>query len=93
MKRTGKILEKVVLGADLSGEALPGIPLVEIAGEYRVLIENHLGVSNYSCHEVCVKVTYGTIRVLGEKLEIARMTKHQLVITGTIDDISLQRRK
>lgn len=93
MKRTGRILEKVVLGADLSGEALPGAPLVEIVGEHRVLIENHLGVSNYSCYEVCAKVTYGTIRVLGEKLEIARMTKHQLVIIGTIDDISLQRRK
>ncbi|MBR7123145.1 MAG: YabP/YqfC family sporulation protein [Oscillospiraceae bacterium] len=93
MKRAGKLLEKVVLGADLSGEALPGLPLLELIGEYRVLIENHYGVSNYSCNEICVKVTYGAVRILGDKLEIARMTKQQLVITGVIDHISLQRRE
>ena len=93
MKRTGKLLEKVVLGADLSGEALPGLPLLELVGECRVLIENHFGVSNYSCNEICVKVAYGIIRILGDKLELARMTKQQLVITGVIDDISLQRRE
>ena len=91
VKQQGKILERVVLGADLPGESLPGIPLVEIAGEGRVLIENHHGVIAYGCKEICVKVHYGHICICGMGLALARMTKHQLVVTGRIDSVSLCR--
>lgn len=91
MKQRGKLLERVVLGADLPGEALPGMPLVEIVGEERVLIENHRGVVAYGCKEICVKVRYGHLCVCGMGLELARMTKHQLVITGRVDSVSLCR--
>ena len=32
-------------GADLPAEPLPGVPVVEVAGENRVLIERHAGVT------------------------------------------------
>jgi sporulation protein YqfC len=91
VKQRGKILERVVLGADLPGESLPGQPLVEIVGECRVLIENHHGVTVYGCNEICVKVRYGQLCICGAGLELSRMTKQQLVITGRIDGVSLQR--
>lgn len=93
MKQKGKILDRVVMGADLPGETLPGIPLVEIAGQSRVLIENHHGVTAYGCTEICVKVHFGHICICGMGLELARMTKHQLVITGRIDSVSLCKRR
>ena len=92
MKQQGGFLERMVLGADLPGEALPTQPLVEIAGERRVLIENHDGVTAYGCCEICVKVNYGHIHICGTGLTLVRMTKQQLVITGRIDSVSLQRR-
>ena len=87
--RKYNILSRMSDAADLPLEPLPGIPLIEIAGERRVLIENHCGVTEYGCNEICVNVTYGKICVCGNKLELSRMTKHQLVITGYIEKISL----
>ena len=93
MKRRGNFLEKVIMGADLPGEVLPGQSLVEITGDCRVLIENHGGVTVYGCREIHVKVAFGKVCICGNNLELARMTKHQLVISGKIDCVSLQRGK
>ena len=84
--------EQVVMGADLPTETIPGQPLIEIAGQHRVLIENHQGVTAYGCSEICVRVKYGSIRVCGNQLSLARMTKDQLVITGDINAVTLLRR-
>ena len=83
--------ERAIMGSDLPGEAVPGLPLVEIMGEHRVLIENHKGVIGYGCSEICVKVKYGVLKICGNELTLARMTKHQLVISGIIDSVCLCR--
>lgn len=93
MKQRERLLQRMALAADLPVEALPGVPLVELAGERRVLIERHQGVTAYAREEICVKVSYGCICITGEGLELARMTKEQLVITGRIDHIQLFRGK
>ena len=67
------------------------VPLVEIAGERRILIEHHLGVRSYTEEMVRVRVRYGEIQVCGRDLCIARMTREQLVICGTIDAVQLVR--
>ena len=85
-------LERLADGADLSAEPLPGQPIVEIAGDRRVLIENHFGVKEYSREHIGVMVKYGVVRVSGCGLELIRMTKEQLVISGRIDCVTLARR-
>lgn len=92
MQQKGKILERLALSADLPGEYVPGLPIVEICNDSRVLIENHKGVTAYGCNEICVKVSFGTLCISGTCLALARMTHHQLVITGHIDGVSLKRR-
>lgn len=72
-----------------TAESLPRVPLVEIVGQRRVLIENHSGVMSYSAIEICVKVKYGVVCVCGEGMHLANMTKEQLVITGHIGEIKL----
>lgn len=91
MKQRARILERVVLGADLPGEHLPGVPLVELAGDRRVLIENHKGVTAYGRREICIRVNYGLLCICGTGLELAQMSRHQLVITGCIDTVSIRR--
>lgn len=93
MNHRRNIWERVVMEADLPGETLPGYPLVEIVGEGRVLVENHQGVTAYSCSEICVKVKYGCLCICGNELQLARMSKHQLVITGRIRGVSLHSRR
>ncbi|MBQ7801805.1 MAG: YabP/YqfC family sporulation protein [Oscillospiraceae bacterium] len=85
--------ERLVDGADLSGEPMPGVPVVELAGDRRVLIERHGGVTEYSGEKICVKVRYGTVAVCGCGLELTCMTREQLVITGRIDSLQLLRRR
>ena len=69
------------------------LPLVEIMGQSRVLIENHGGVMGYSRERILVRVGYGCVSVCGCGLELLRMTREQLVIRGKIEGVSLHRRE
>lgn len=92
MKRKGDWMQKLAEGLDLPSEPIPGMPLVEIAGERRVLVENHGGVCQYGPEQICIRVKYGTISVQGRGLELARMSREQLIISGRIDCVMLHRK-
>ncbi len=79
--------------AEETEEPLPGQPIVELAGDTRVLIENHFGVKAYGREKIIVRVKYGWVSICGCGLELQRMTKEQLIIRGRIDGIAIQRRK
>lgn len=91
MKRQKDGIRQLVKLHDLGDGVLPGVPLVEISGDRRVLIEHHQGVVAYGCHEICVRVRYGILSVSGSSLNLARMTKEQLVICGCIDGVRLMK--
>ena len=67
------------------------LPVVEIYGDRRVLIERHHGVCEYCDDKVVVKIKSGDLCVLGCGLQIAEMSKSQLVITGNIHGVTLKR--
>lgn len=71
---------------------IPGIPLIEIAGDHRVLIERHSGITEYNDNKICVRVKYGQVCVCGCGLTIAQMTCAKVVICGRIDNVTLIRR-
>ena len=85
-------LEKLMDGIDLPGESLPDQTLVEIAGERRVLVENHRGVTEYGTDRIRIQVKYGTLCVCGDGLEMKRMSRRQLIITGKVEVVNLVRR-
>lgn len=93
MKEKMHWLDRLSEAADLTGENPPGQPIIEVAGDRRVLIERHKGVVQYGSDKICVKVKFGTVCVCGSCLELARMTKEQLVISGRVDSVTLCRRK
>ena len=83
-KLTGTICE--------SNDGLPGVPIVELAGDHRILIENHRGVVEYGAEKICVKVKYGLLCICGWDMEMARMTNDQLVIVGEIESVTIKRK-
>lgn len=93
MKQYGTALERISGIIRDNTAALPGQPVVELVGDRRVLIENHIGVTEYGTERICVKVKYGQLSVCGYGLELVRMTKAQLVITGNIGSITIDRRE
>lgn len=92
MGRGRFLIDRLTEEAELTEQPLPGQPIVEIAGDRRVLIENHFGVKEYGTQRITVKVKYGCVCICGCGLELMRMTKEQLVICGRIDCVTVQRR-
>lgn len=92
VKRTDGLFSRLAADPDLPGELLPGQSLVELTGDNRVLIENHRGVVEYSRCRIGIAVGFGLLQVCGHCLELARMTREMLVITGQVERIELVRR-
>ena len=86
-------LRQAVTGMDLPVEMLSKIPIVEVYGKHRVFIENHYGVMSYSGCEISAKSKCGVISIYGSRLEIVKMTRFQLVITGEIESVSFGNRR
>ena len=93
MARGGDWLQHLADRTELESEAIPGLPILELAGDKRVLIERHKGVVEYGSERIRVRMTYGTVCVNGCGLELVRMTHQQLVIAGRIDSVCIQRRR
>ena len=74
-------------------DIFPSVPIVELAGSHRMLVENHLGVIQYSTEKIGIKMKYGQLQICGCGLTLEQMTKVKLVVTGRIDGISLLRRE
>ena len=92
MGKGRSFLERLAEDTDLILEPMPGQTIVELAGENRLLIENHNGVKAYSCEKIIVKVPYGFLSVCGCGLELTRMSREQLIVSGKIDGVVIQRR-
>lgn len=87
------LLEQFMDTSVYSSQVLPGQPVIEITGDRRVLVENHCGVKAYGHQQIVIQVPYGCVCVSGCKLELARMTKDQLVISGQIQSVELRRKE
>jgi len=91
MKQRRSVWQRICQNSELLSQPLPTVPLVELAGDRRLLIEHHHGVTEYGPERICVQVQYGLLCVNGSGMELAQMTANHLVITGCIDSIVLLR--
>jgi len=91
MKQRKSMWQRIYEDTDLLSQPLPGVPLVELAGDRRILVENHQGVTEYGPERIRVQLRYGQLCIAGSGMELAQMTGQHLVITGTIDCITLLR--
>lgn len=84
-------LQRLVDGADLPEENVTAQPLVEICGSNRVVIEHHLGVTEYGTERICVRIKGGEYAITGTKLFLCRMCNQQLLIRGNIDSVEIRK--
>lgn len=65
------------------------LPILELVGQRRLLIENHQGVLSYATNEIKIKVSYGCITVVGNELQLMEMNRVKLAICGRIDGMQI----
>ena len=92
MKRKNKMLRWFASSAELPSALLPGQFLLELLGQERILIENHLGVQAYGSEKICVKTSFGSVSVCGIALRLSCLSKERLVIQGPVTHIEVIRR-
>lgn len=92
MKRGRGFWDRFAQQASNINNTIPDNTILEIVADRRVLLENHLGVTQYSEEKVCVKVHFGNVIVLGCGMHLQHMTKERLVISGKIEGVTLHRR-
>ena len=63
--------------------------LLEMLGKNRIVMEYHKGICSYGPEEICVRTSYGHIRILGRELNLCCMRREQLCIIGTIESLEL----
>ena len=83
--------QRFLEAAGIPDETLPRQMLLEICGDKRVLIENHLGVVGYGTDCIRVRVPFGNVCIRGENLHLCRMLGRQLIVTGCISGVELER--
>ena len=79
----------ILFSEELPRETLPWQTVTEIVDNKRVIIENHRGIIVYSSEKIVIKLTDGSLCVIGNNLCVAYMSKQQLIINGTIQSINL----
>lgn len=89
MKLYDRIRNGIPETMNLPDHTLPGVPIVELYGNRRVLIEGHCAVTQYTDNCITVKTSCGAVAISGHNLHLAVLTKEQLVIVGSICDIHL----
>ena len=68
----------------LPAELVPGVPRTTISGSSEVYVENHAGLKTYTQSCIEVKMRDGILRISGDELFLASMTKTEIVVRGLI---------
>ena len=76
--------------AGLHTESFPGITLLELSGDDRVLVENHRRVMGYTPQCILLRTNFGKTKIEGEHLVIASMERGQLLIRGRVRSVLLE---
>lgn len=76
---------------NIPDQTLPGVPIIELYADRRVLIEGKCAIMQYDCN--CIKLRSCSFRVsiCGSGLSITELSGEQLIITGTVDCVSVRR--
>ena len=73
----------------LPAELVPGVPRVTLSGTSAAQIENHGGLRSYTADLIEIRGRNMLLQIRGEDLELAAMTKTDIIIRGIIVAVEL----
>ncbi len=88
-KRKESLLEKASQLFDLPGDAVAGLPTLELIGDRELRLEHYRGILSCSKEELHVDGGKWVLRILGRDLEICAMREEELLISGWVEKLEL----
>ena len=68
----------------LPAQLLPGAAKITLSGSSQLTVENHAGLVSYGQECIFIRRRGGMLRIEGRELELAAMTKTDIIIRGKI---------
>ena len=86
-KRERSVLSEAAELFDLPGDAVAGLPHVELVGNRHFYMAHHRGIISYSGEEIAINGDRLILKVKGKNLELQSMSGEALRIRGTIESV------
>lgn len=61
--------------------------ILELTGNSRLLVENHLGIQCYGSSVIRIRTDFGLLLITGDEMCFEFMSKYRLLIQGKISEI------
>ena len=84
MDRKENLLVRASQALELPGDAVAGLPRIELLGDRELRMEYHKGILAYGTEEIHISGGKLVVRVKGAGLELKSMNPTELLITGQI---------
>lgn len=82
--RRESLLEKTARSMALPGQAVAGLPKLELIGDRELYLEGYRDILSYSKEEICVDGGKWVLRLTGRDLEIKAMGAGELRLFGWV---------
>jgi len=84
VNRLRLLLGKVTKKMGVPDEVSVGTSKIMLTGNYRLILENHKGLIEYSTETVRIKTLDGTVRIEGSELLLDVMDSSTVAISGNV---------
>lgn len=84
-----RIKENISEKLEFPKEVIMNIPKITILGNIQALIENYIGIIEYTDKIVRINTTIGIINISGSEFIIKKIVEDEVIISGFIENINI----
>lgn len=85
--RKKKVQQGVANALEIPEDALLNLPKITMVGNTQVLIENHMGVIEYTPQKLRIGVSIGEIEITGTEFFLKNILSDELSLRGQIQSV------
>lgn len=72
---------------DLPSDVAGGSARIEMIGNHRLQVQNHLGVEHFSMQKLQLRIPQGSLLIVGESLKIKAIFPDTVFVEGIIKEV------
>lgn len=91
MSKKRKLSEKIDRMLEIPKEVYTNMPKLTIVGFEEMIIENYKSILEYEDYYIRINTYIGILNINGFNLKLEKMTNDHIRITGSIENIDLER--